>query len=54
MKHRFTVWQPIGFVEVEASSKDEAEEKIDECGYNSEDDGIEFEPYCDGQEYEIR
>jgi len=51
---RFVVWQPIGFADVEANSKDEAKAKVDEYGYDSEDDGIDFEPYCDGQEYEIR
>ena len=51
-KHRFEVWERVGFVTVEADSRDEAEELADLNGYNHED--FDFEPFNDGQYYEIR
>lgn len=54
MKYRFEVWQQTGFVEIEADDPAEAGEKVKEHGLDSPSDGIVFDPYCDGQEWELR
>ena len=53
-KFRFQVWQPVGFVEVEDENASDAEEKVFEHGLNADDEGIDFDPYSDGQEMELR
>ena len=49
-EYRFEVWERVGFVTVDADNEDEAAEMA--WDYQSED--CDFEPYNDGQYYEIR
>jgi hypothetical protein len=54
-KYQFKIWEPIGTVTVEAKSEGEALEKVEELGWDdNEGDGISFDPFNDGQEWEIR
>lgn len=51
---KFIVWEPVGYLEVDAESEEEATEKVEEYGYDDEDEGLRYCPESDGQEWELR
>jgi len=54
MKFVFTVWEPIGTVEVEADTQQDAEIKVEENGLDAPSNGVVFDAGTDGQSQELR
>lgn len=51
-KYTFEVWERVGFVTVTADNEEEAAEFAEEYQYDEEH--CDFNPFNDGQYYEIR